>query len=559
MTDKSDDGARSQQARLAEMRRKLLADSRRARHVRLAHMRQELLAPVNALVGFSEMLREEGSRRGLDAIAPDLDRILTSARDLFGIVDRLLDEELARELFEDSDEANVQKGLRHDLRVPIHTIKGYSELLLEDAADNGCEPLAPDFNKLLAAADRLFAQIDTIVDFTRVGVDLPAAASDEITAMISDVVQTVRPVDEGEAGTATTGRILVVDDNQSNRELLERQLTREGHRVVAAEDGRGALEMLEAGEFDLVLLDLVLLDLIMPGLNGFEVLSRIKADARLHEIPVIMVSAFDDADSAIRCIGAGAEDYLAKPINSVLLKARITTCLEKKRLRDRERLHLEQLAMEKTRNEKLLLNILPRRIIERLNEGETMIADRHDEVTVLFADLVGFTAVSAHMPPLDLVANLNRLYSEFDALARDLAVEKIKMIGDTYMVAAGVPEPRADHANAIANMGLGMIDVLQDTARGVVYPFDIRIGIHSGPVVAGIIGTYRFLYDVWGDTVNVASRLETSSLPNRIQLSSATVALLSKNFDYEHRGGTEIKGIGELETFFLNGPRATGE
>ncbi len=134
------------------------------------------------------------------------------------------------------------------------------------------------------------------------------------------------------------------------------------------------------------------------------------------------------------------------------------------------------------------------------------------------------------------------------------------MIGDTYMVAAGVPEPRADHANAVANMGLGMIDVLQDTTRGVDnYPFDIRIGIHSGPVVAGIIGTHRFLYDVWGDTVNVASRLETSSLPNRIQLSSATVALLSKGFDYEHRGSTKIKGIGELETFFLNGPRATGE
>ena len=554
MTDKADDGSRLQQAQLDAMRRKLLADSRRVRHVRLAHMRQELLAPVNAIVGFSEMLREEGSRRGLDAIVPDLDRILTSARDLFGIVDRLLDEELARELFEDSDEANVQKGLRHDLRIPIHTIKGYSELLLEDADETGCEPLVPDFMKLLAAADRLFAQIDTIVDFTRVGVDLPAAASDEITAMLSDVAQSVRPVDEGEAGTATTGRILVVDDNQSNRELLERQLTREGHRVVAAEDGRGALEMLEAGEFDLVLLDL-----IMPGLNGFEVLSRIKADARLREIPVIMVSAFDDADSMIRCIGAGAEDYLAKPINSVLLKARITTCLEKKRLRDRERLHLEQLATEKTRNEKLLLNILPRRIIERLNEGETMIADRHDEVTVLFADLVGFVAVSARMQPSDLVAYLNRLYSEFDALARDLAVEKIKMIGDTYMVAAGLPEPRTDHANAIANMGLGMIDVLQDTTRGVDYPFDIRIGIHSGPVVAGIIGTHRFLYDVWGETVNIASRLETTSLPNRIQLSSATVALLSKDFDYERRGSTEIKGIGELETFFLNGPRATGE
>jgi DNA-binding response OmpR family regulator len=183
-----------------------------------------------------------------------------------------------------------------------------------------------------------------------------------------------------------TGRILVVDDIATNRDLLSRRLAQDGHRVSTADGGREALAKLEAQDFDLVLLDLM-----MPDVNGFEVLGRLKASSRLRDIPVIMISALDEVDSVIRCIEAGAEDYLPKPFNPVLLRARINACLERKSLRDRERRHLARIEDEKERHENLLLNVLPKPVVGRLNSGETLIADRFDDVTVLFSDLVGFT------------------------------------------------------------------------------------------------------------------------------------------------------------------------
>ncbi len=522
-------------------------DHQLIRDAQLANMRQELLAPVGAIVGYGEMVREAAAENDLEEIGEDLDRVVESANAIYGAVDKLLDKDAADDLFAGKDTGVVQQTLRHDLRTPINAIKGYGEMVLEDLDDLGGEVLRSDLERLLDETNRLLSQLDTIIDFSRADGDAAKAVEKgDTAAMFAELARSIRPVDDDQARRRETGRILVVDDIATNRDLLSRRLAQDGHSVTTADGGREALALLEARDFDLVLLDLM-----MPDINGFEVLGRLKAAPRLRESPVIMISALDEVDSVIRCIEAGAEDYLPKPFNPVLLRARINTCLERKSLRDRERRHLARIEDEKERHENLLLNILPKPVVGRLNNGETLIADRFDEVTVLFSDLVGFTEMSSRLSPTRIVTFLNQLFSDFDEIARARGVEKIKMIGDAYMVVAGVPEPRPDHAEAIARMALDMHGAVVRAGKMVEEDVALRIGIHSGPVVAGIIGTHRFLYDVWGDTVNVASRLETTSHANHIHISEATAKRLAGAFQVTPRGLVEVMGKGELETFYL--------
>jgi class 3 adenylate cyclase len=283
------------------------------------------------------------------------------------------------------------------------------------------------------------------------------------------------------------------------------------------------------------------------------VLELLKADDRLHDIPVIMISGLQETDSMIRCIEAGAEDYLAKPFNPVLLRARISACLERRRWRERERRYVERIELERQRYETLLRNILPGEIVARLNNGEVVIADRVEEATILFADLVGFTAVASRVTPAVLVDSLNRIFSAFDSLCRGLQIEKIKTIGDAYMAAAGLPLPRPDHAEVIADFALAMLNELEAVNATLAEPFQIRIGIHTGSVVAGVIGSHRFLYDIWGDAVNLASRLESHSLPGRIHVSARTSEMLTSRHEIEPRGLINLRGIGKVKTFFLTG------
>ncbi len=211
----------------------------------------------------------------------------------------------------------------------------------------------------------------------------------------------------------------------------------------------------------------------------------------------------------------------------------------------------DALREEQEKSEKLLLNILPQAIAERLKQNETTIAEYFPEVTVLFADIVGFTALSAVMNPIELVELLNQIFSGFDLLCQRHGLEKIKTIGDAYMAVGGLPEPRADHAEAIAQMALDMqAEIARFNASHNKY-FSIRIGIHSGPVVAGVIGIKKFIYDLWGDTVNIASRMESQGLPWRIQVSETTYKLLADKYLFQERGIIEVKGKGKMKTYIL--------
>ena len=286
-------------------------------------------------------------------------------------------------------------------------------------------------------------------------------------------------------------------------------------------------------------------DLALPGISGFEALCRLKSEENTRHIPVIMLSALDELDGAVRCIEAGAEDYLPKPFNPVLLRARIASCLERKRL-------LDELRVEKERSEVLLLNILPRAIIARMRQGETVIADRVPEATILFSDLVDFTGLSATLAPEETVKLLGLLFSQFDDLALRCGLETIKTIGDGYMVTSGILERRPESAIAVAEMGLSMLEITETAGRAFDGRLQLRIGIHTGgPMVAGVLGTHKVAFDVWGDAVNTAKRMETYSLPGRVHVSAATRHALGNAFYFEPRGPLDVKGKGPMETYFL--------
>ena len=212
---------------------------------------------------------------------------------------------------------------------------------------------------------------------------------------------------------------------------------------------------------------------------------------------------------------------------------------------------LLELNLEQARSEKLLLNILPKSIANRLKDNDMRIADSHEAVTILFADIVGFTLMTASMPPAELVDLLSQLFSRFDRLADMHGLEKIKTIGDGYMVVGGAPASRDDHATVIAQLALEMQQELAEFNVQSGKKLQMRIGISSGAVVAGVIGTSKFAYDIWGDPVNMASRMEKTGLPDTIQVSEVTYQLLKASHTLESRGLIEIKGKGEVNTYLL--------
>lgn len=536
------------------MTRQNTPTSARTDRALISYIQAELSAPAIAIAGYAEILLDEVRKSGAAAFLDDLERIHLASRTLNDLISSLIDPIRSRAPQEGADADAYRRQLRHDLRTPINVIKGYGEMLREDAADGGASALVTDLDRLLGEASRLLEGIDRLVIFSLLENQRPGADNSQVSegavpaGMIEGLLKSVRPISENEADGAALlpSRILVVDDNPSNRDLLRRRLERQGHSVILAENGTTALSWVDSESFDLILLDL-----LMPDISGFEVLLSLKADARSRDIPVIMISALDEIDSIVRCIEAGAEDYLTKPFDPILLRARIGSSLEKKHLRDKEREASEALRIEKERSEQLLLNILPAPIVTRLKEGEAVIADHLANVTILFADFVGFTQLSSRLSAPDLVGILSQVFAEFDKLALRFGVEKIKTIGDAYMAACGLFEGREDHAHAVADMALAMIETVSLMNEKLPARLEIRVGVNSGDVVAGVIGAHKFIYDIWGDAVNVASRLESHGLPSRIQISHSTYESLREDYVVEPRGNLEIRGRGFMQTYFL--------
>ncbi|MCI0443350.1 response regulator [bacterium] len=335
------------------------------------------------------------------------------------------------------------------------------------------------------------------------------------------------------AQASPVSRILVVDDTPANIQTLTAILKERGYQISVATNGRQALEVVSK-----IRPDLILLDVMMPEMDGFEACQKLKASAEWHDIPIIFLTAKTETDDIVHGFELGAVDYVAKPFNAHELLARVNTHLSIDRLR-RE-------------NERLLLNILPAPIAERLKSGDDHIADNFAEVTVLFADMVGFTGLAASMPAQAIVELLNDLFTRFDLAARDLGIEKIKTIGDAYMAVCGLPDPCTNHVEQMLKMAVRMIEVVREFNAERGMNLRIRIGINTGPVVAGIIGSRKFIYDLWGDTVNLASRMESHGLPDAIQVTRPVFEKMRDHYHFEERGPIEVKGKGTVETWILH-------
>ena len=329
--------------------------------------------------------------------------------------------------------------------------------------------------------------------------------------------------------------ILVVDDAPEIIDLIA-SILREDYQVKAATRGEKALEIARKSAPDIILLDIM-----MPGMDGYEMLANLKREELLSSIPVIFLTGKSDEASETKALQEGGSDCISKPISPAVLKARVATQL----LIAEQRQSIEK---EKDAYQGLLNNILPAQIVKRLNNGEE-IADQLDDVGVLFADLVGFTSMASSVSASTLVREINKIFLTFDDLVDRPGIEKIKTIGDCYMVVSNLDGRGRDSHIALIEFASDAIIALENLRPHLEHPFELKVGIHCGPVVAGVLQGSRSGFDIWGDTVNIAQRFESSGVADRVHVSRAVVERLSDRFNFEPQGEVELKGKGMMTSY----------
>jgi len=514
-------------------------EEQRAWCVWVATLRGKLLTPVYGLLDLSGALLQDARKHpdSSEDFLSTLERITASVVGLLELAEKSLD---PGKLEIPGQQFHAQ--FHHDVRSYLARIIQYCEYWCEDVNAPFLKAFEDDLRKINQVARDLVGSINDLLSYPksimRPGCDQPT---------ISPEVGVIPPqIDEnGRQANRIVGTLLVVDDNELNRDILRRCLERQGHTVVLAPNGRVALELVRSQAFDLMLLDL-----IMPELSGWQVLGQLKADLRFRHLPVIMISALNDIHSLVRCIEIGADDYLSRPVNPVLLRARIGACLERKRLRDREQSYLSKITRAEKRANELLHAVFPAPIVKRMKNSRRPEPRCHRNVAVLFADIVNFTSYcSEHeLEPKEVVHCLDELIGSWEKSALLHRVQKIKTIGDAFMAAAGLLEKVENPVLSCVRFGLDMISAVQQLPN----QWNVRVGIDFGPVIAGVIGSRQYLYDLWGDTVNTAARMESHGVPGAITLSMRAWGQIAGQCRGSQRL-VEVKGKGLLPTMRYDG------
>jgi class 3 adenylate cyclase/CheY-like chemotaxis protein len=530
----------------------------------LSKIRHDLKTPLNQIIGYAEMLLEDAEAAGSEDVAALLRRLLETAHSCLDLQGKFLNrpaEEVTSATWED---LQAEQSSRTSAMTDLLRLVRHEPAAMDSAADLDRIALAVQNLRTLAReaparwrnpdaapAPEKTTPADPAPTVARsTGIRIPGVLKSKPVFTNAELLET-----EGKAGAAR-GRILVVDDNETNRDMLSRRLEREGYQLEVAADGAECLRRLEEERFDLILLDI-----IMPGLDGFEVLKCIRANAAWSETAVIMISALDQIESVVRCIEMGAEDYLPKPFDPVLLRARIGAILERKRLRDEDRHRavqmesaLREAELQKAAAEKMLRNILPLKVASELRERGTVEPMYFEDVTIGFTDFVGFTLSTERLAAEELVGLLHEYFTAFDRIIARHGLEKMKTIGDSYMFVSGLPERQPSHPVDAVLAALEMVETVRNMARPeALIDWKIRIGLHTGPVIAGVVGIHKFAFDIWGDSVNFASRMESSGEANRLNISERTYSRVKDFFRCTPRGKIHTKDGRDVEMYFVEG------
>ena len=503
-----------------------------------AHLRHELRTPLNHIIGYAEMLLEEAEDGAQGELMAGLRRVHEDARRVLQLINEFL------------APARIEAGmvdlgrLPMELGEPLDQIIATGRGLRAEAARTGAEDLLPDLDRIAAAAEHLRALVEH-------GVAPPSGSQPAAPATMATAPAGAAPP------PAARGAILVVDDNEENRDMLARRLAREGHRVRVAPGGREALDALTAEP-----VDLVLLDVMMPEMSGYEVLQRLKSDGRLRDIPVLMISALDELESVVRCIELGAEDYLGKPFDPILLRARIGACLERKRLRDQEVRHLEELAeWNRTLEERVREKVAEVERLGRLKRffspqlAELIVAGEADdplrshrrEITVVFLDLRGFTAFAETSEPEEVMGVLREYHAAMGQLvvAHEGTLERFA--GDGMMIFFNDPAPIPNPAERAIRMAVAMRDRVKGLAtawRKRGYDLGLGIGIAQGYATMGAIGFEgRWDYGAIGTVTNLAARLCGEAKNGQILVASRVAGAVEELAELDEVGALTLKGL----------------
>ena len=447
-----------------------------------------------------------------------------------------------RDDFVGSDES-ARSNLRHDMRNAIGVIMGYAELILEDVGEEA--------GLISKALLRIEQEANTfLVDISRLSDE--AAMKGEDSKELHRLFDDLRQGDQHPSSDTSPGTILIIDDNESNRALLTEQLRRQGHRVVVASCGREGLAAINAD-----LPDLILLDLLMPDISGYEVLQILRKSDKLRRIPVIMVSGLQDEQGAVKCIESGASDYLIKPVNPTLLRARISALIERKRWADKEQHYLQEL--EKSRD--FIRNAFGRyvsdTVVQRLLDDSDglELGGKMQRVTILMCDIRGFSEISRDMPPEDCVKLLNNYLGEMAEIIMAYGGTINEFIGDGILAMFGAPLTSPEDAdNAVAcalAMQLAIVGINQKNQALGLPVIAIGIGINTGDVVVGNIGSEkRSKYGAVGHSVNLASRVEGCTVGGQVLISEYTLKALTVEVSYKKALEARVKGQMEALNLF---------